>query len=59
VEEAEKEGNPIGRPSVSTNLDLLDLSDTEPLNRQPTLAYMVSLTHIQQKTAWSGFRERR
>jgi len=30
LKEAEEEGNPIGRPAVSTNLELWDLSDTEP-----------------------------
>ena len=38
MEGAEEEGNPIVRPAVSTDLDLQDLSDTEPLIRQHTLA---------------------
>jgi hypothetical protein len=39
-EEAEEEGNLIGRPAVSTSLDPRDLSDTEPPIRQHTLADM-------------------
>ena len=42
LEETEEEGNPIGRPAVSTNLDPWDLSDTEPPTRQHTLADMRS-----------------
>ena len=38
LEEAEEEGDPIGRPGVSTNPDPQDLSDTEPPTRQDTLA---------------------
>jgi hypothetical protein len=33
VEEADEEGNPIGRPADSTNLDSGDLSDIEPPTR--------------------------
>jgi len=33
LEETKEEGNPIGRPAVLNNLDLRDLSDTEPLTR--------------------------
>jgi hypothetical protein len=39
LEEAEKD-DPMGIPAVSTNLDLRDLSDTEPSTRQHTLADM-------------------
>ena len=53
LEEAE-ENNPIGKPGVSSNLDPRDLSDTEPPTRQHTPADMRPLTHIQQRTAWSG-----
>ena len=59
LEEAEEEGNPIGRPAVSTNLDHRDDSDTEPPTRQHTLAGMRLPTHIQQRTARSGLNERR
>jgi hypothetical protein len=38
LEEAEEEGNPIGKPAVLTNLDPWDLSDTESPTRQHTLA---------------------
>jgi hypothetical protein len=41
VEEAEQ-GNSIGKPAVSTNLDHWDLSDTEPPTRQHTLNDMRS-----------------
>ena len=34
LEEAEEEGNPIGRPAVSTNLNPKDLSKTGPPTRQ-------------------------
>jgi hypothetical protein len=33
LEDAEEEGNLIGRPAVSTKLDPCDLSDTEPPTR--------------------------
>jgi hypothetical protein len=36
IEEAEEEGDPVGRPAVSTNLDLQDLSDTGIPTRQYT-----------------------
>jgi hypothetical protein len=46
LENAEEEGNPIGRPAVSTNMDPWDCSDTEPQTRQHTPADMRSPTHI-------------
>ena len=49
----------MGRPAVSTYLDLQDLSDTEPPVRKHTPADKRPLTHIQQKTAWAGLNERR
>ena len=58
MEEAEEESDPMGRPAVSTNLDPGDLSDTEASTSQHTLAGSRSLTHIQQRTAWSGLNER-
>jgi hypothetical protein len=36
LEEAEEEGDPIGRPAVSTNLDPQYLPDIETTTRQPT-----------------------
>jgi hypothetical protein len=36
IEEAEKEGNPIGRPAVTTNPDPRDLRETELLTWQHT-----------------------
>jgi hypothetical protein len=46
LEEAEEEGNPIGRPAVSANLDPRDCSDTEPPTRQHIPADMRPPTHI-------------
>jgi hypothetical protein len=40
LEEAEGEGDPMGRPAVSTHLDSWDLLDTEPQTRQHTPADM-------------------
>jgi hypothetical protein len=48
LKEAEVEGDPIGRPAVSTNLDPRDLSDTEPPTRQYTPADMRS-QHIYSR----------
>ena len=59
LEEDEEEGDPIGRPAISTNLDPQDLSDTEPPTKQHTPADMRPTTHIQQRTAGSGLSERR
>jgi hypothetical protein len=53
VEEAEEEGNPVGEPALSINLDSWDLSDTGPPTRQHTLADMRSLAHIHHRTAGS------
>jgi hypothetical protein len=55
--EAEEEGDPIGRPAVSTNLDCQDLSDTEPPTRQHIPLDMRPMTHMQQRTACSGLSE--
>ena len=38
LKEAEEEGDPVGGPAVSINLDLRDLSDIGPPNRQHTPA---------------------
>ena len=51
--------DPLGGPAVSINLNLWDLSDTGPPTMQHTLAYMRPPTHIQQRTARSGFSQRR
>jgi hypothetical protein len=45
----------MGRPSVSTDMDPLDLLDNEP----PTRQHMMLPTHLWQRTAWSGLSERR
>ena len=48
--EAEQEGNPVGRPAVSTNLNPKDPSKTGPPTRQHTPDDMRPTTHIQQDT---------
>ena len=53
LEEDEEEGDPIGRPAISTNLDPQDLSDTKPPTRQHIGAVLKPLTQIQQRTARS------
>jgi hypothetical protein len=59
LEEAEKVGNSVGGPAVSTNLEPQNLSDTGPPTSQHTSADMRTPTHIQQKIARSGFSQRR
>jgi hypothetical protein len=59
LEETEEEGDPVGKPAVSINLDPQDLSDTEPSTRQHIKVDMRLPTHIQQRTAGSGFNQRR
>jgi hypothetical protein len=54
-----KEGDPIGRTAVSTNLDTQGLSATEPPTKQHTSADMRPPTPVQQRTAESGLRERK
>ena len=51
----EEEGDPVGVPEVSINLDPQGFSNTEPPTRQHTPADMRPPTHIQQMTARSGF----
>jgi len=58
-EEAEEEGDPIGKPAVSTNQDPWYLSDTEPPTRQHTPADMRARTFIQKRAVWSVFSQRR
>ena len=48
-----------GRPAVSTNQSLWNLSDTGPPTRQHTPADMRPPIHIQQRNARSGFSQRR
>jgi hypothetical protein len=57
-EEAEEEGNPVGGPAVSINLDPQDLSDTGSPTRQHTSADMRPPTIIQQRAAGSVFIQR-
>jgi hypothetical protein len=58
LEEAE-EGNPIRRPTVLTNLDPWDLSETGPPTRQHTPSEIRPPTHIQERAARSGLSLRR
>jgi hypothetical protein len=46
MKEAEEKGDPIGGPTVSINLDPLDVSNTGPPNRQHTPADIRAPTHI-------------
>jgi hypothetical protein len=57
LKEAEQKGNPVGGPAVPINLDLQDLSNTGPPNRQHIPADMRSPIHIQQRTAGSFHSE--
>ena len=59
LEEAEKEGVPIGGPAVSINMDPGDLSTIGPPTRQHTTADIRTSTYIQQMTFISGFSQRR
>ena len=54
-EDEEEESNIVGRPVVSINLNLRVLSDTGIPTIQHTPADMNSPTHMQKKTAGSGF----
>jgi hypothetical protein len=49
LEEAEEEGDPIGRPAVSTNLGPQYLSNTGPLTRQHIPADMRLPQHIYSR----------
>ena len=46
LEEAEEEGDPIGRPAVSTNPDPRELPETEPPTRKHTQAGPRPLAHM-------------
>jgi hypothetical protein len=59
MEEAEEEGDSVGGPAVSINLDPRHLSNTGPPNRQHTPADRSPPTHIPQRTAGSEFRQKR
>lgn len=52
--EAEEDGNPTGRPAVSTKLDPQDLSHTEPPTRWHIPPDMRPRRHAHQSKAWSG-----
>jgi hypothetical protein len=57
--EAEEEGIPVGGAVDRVNLYPWDLLDTWQRTRQHTSADIRPLTHIQQRTARSGFSQRR
>jgi hypothetical protein len=59
LEEAEEKGNLVGGPAFSTNLDQRDDSDCGPPTRQHTPADMRPPPQLQQRTAGSGFSQRR
>ena len=59
MEEAEEEGDPIGRLAVLTKLDPQYLSDTEPPARQHKPIDMMLETYIQQRIARYGLSQRR
>jgi hypothetical protein len=57
-EAEEEEGDPVGGPAVSINLDPRDLSNTGPPNIQHAPDDIRPPTHIQQNTARSRFSKR-
>jgi hypothetical protein len=59
LKEAEEEGNPVGAPAVSINLDPQDLSDTGPPTRQHVPAVKRPPTHIHQRIAGPRFSQRK
>jgi hypothetical protein len=59
LEEAEEEGNPVGGPAVSINLDPQDLSDTGLPTRKHISADMKLPKHITLRTARSWFSQRK
>jgi hypothetical protein len=48
IEGAEGDGNHIGRPTVSSNLDPWELPETEPPTKDPTWTVLKPLTHMKQ-----------
>ena len=59
LEEAEEGGSSVGGPEHSVNLDPGDLSDTAIPTRLHTTAVMRPPKYIQQRTARSGFSQRK
>jgi hypothetical protein len=55
LKKAEEEGEPVGGPAVSINLDPQDLSNTVPPKRQHISADMMPPKYIQQRTVRSAF----
>jgi hypothetical protein len=46
IEGAERDGNPVGKPTVSTNLDPWELPETDPPTKELTQAGLRSLAHM-------------
>ena len=59
AEEGAGGGNPVGGQEHSVNLDPGDLSDTAIPTRLHTTAVMRPPKYIQQRTARSGFSQRK
>ena len=58
IEGAEGDGNPIGRPTVSANLDPWELPETKPPTKEHTWAGPRPLTLMKQRTALSDLSGR-
>ena len=54
-EKDEGEGDHIGRPTISTNPEP---KETEPTTMKHAQTVPSSLTHINQRTTWSGLSGR-
>ena len=50
IQETEGDCNPIGRPTVSTNLDPWELPETKPPTKEHTWAGPWPPAHTQQRT---------
>ena len=57
LEEAEEEGNPVGGPAVSINLDPRDLSNTGLPNRQHTPATDIHVRTCRGLPGLCSFRD--
>ena len=52
IEETEGDGDPIGRPTVSTNLDPWELPETKPPTKEQTWSSSRSLAGAHVKKGW-------
>lgn len=55
----EGDGNPTGKPTVSTNLDPWEIPESEQSTKERTQAGLRRLTHMYQSTALCGLSGRR